>query len=448
MAHFSLPLAIALTLLPAPATTTAAAVDPPGTVTVGTAKYGIALMPGAVFTTDAAHELEPPRPSQLIRQSLSGTGDTIVVGPPQLIGSTHTNLVVASAYRVMVSSELRYGTGAPKFAGGFPEALSGTRLVVHKFPSMIYPYNFRYDVRTSTQEPDVQPPPPWRFGAVDAFGNYLVYSRQLASTTQVRRRDQATGVDLLVATIGRSGVRSVAVNGNLVAWVTDCPDRDRPCSQTVGYRIVGGTGALGPVRTFATRGTKDLDLSATHLALDTITAKREIRLVTLGSNAIRVIGALPPNPSEGSTGGIPVEYPPQIPVHFDLDGDRIGWLGAVQNAHVTAVATPPIRARYLGNGIIPGSFNPNVSRFGASLPFSKSLTQCAVVFRQGTRVFRTLACIVRNGDALISWDGRDSAGRIVPKGRYDWTLTGSDSAGSALWYTGTGARIGSSVTVV
>lgn len=428
------------TAIEAPPAEGARAADPPGTITVGTYKFGIALMPGAVFTADAYGPTSQQAKGLLVRNSLSGTATTVVAGPAQTIGRVTSNLVAASAYRVMSDQDIRYGTGAPKPARGWMEAFSGTRAVI----SPVGTYQLLYDVRAGALQGG-WPPTAWYGGPSALFGNYLVYARPLSTGTQIRRRDLGTGKDMLVGTAGRDGVSDVAVNGNIVAWLNRC--LTSPCTSTVAYRIVSGSGTLGPVKAFVTPGTRWLDLSATHLALD---VNGQLRLVTLGSHVVRLIGTLTWRTGETGGSGTP-DYPPQVPVPFDLDGDRIGWIDADQNAKVTPLGTPPARARYLGNGLIMPWFTPNgdgrYDHFGASLPFSKNLTRCAVTFRKGTTAVRTVPCLVRNGDVLIIWDGRNSAGRLVPKGRYQWTLTGSDAAGPALWYTGSGARIGATVEV-
>jgi hypothetical protein len=51
------------------------------------------------------------------------------------------------------------------------------------------------------------------------------------------------------------------------------------------------------------------------------------------------------------------------------------------------------------------------------------------------------------GAARVTWNGRDSTGRLLSKGRYTWTLTGSDSDGSLLWWTGTATPIRGTVTL-
>jgi len=63
-------------------------------------------------------------------------------------------------------------------------------------------------------------------------------------------------------------------------------------------------------------------------------------------------------------------------------------------------------------------------------------------------VVRQLACPTVTGSARVSWDGRDGAGRLVPKARYTWTLTGSDSDGALRWWSGVTRPITGTVTVV
>jgi flagellar hook assembly protein FlgD len=66
---------------------------------------------------------------------------------------------------------------------------------------------------------------------------------------------------------------------------------------------------------------------------------------------------------------------------------------------------------------------------------SKALTTCKLTIRSGTTVRRVLTCPTTTGSARPGWNGLDSAGHLVPKGTYTWTLTGSDSDGTLRWWT-------------
>ncbi|WP_328989195.1 hypothetical protein OG394_23480 [Kribbella sp. NBC_01245] len=345
----------------------------------------------------------------------------------------------------MVGPTLRYAEGPGRYVEhGLVLRLSGTRAVLYGTGTPLPTFNRLYDVRTGKIDALGPNSNPWSYGAVDAFGNYLAYSTDKSGRTEVRRRDQSTGKDVLVASAPK--IKKVAVYGNLVAWLTDCREGVWPCAQTVAYRTVGATGVLGPVKSFATRGTISIDLSATHLALDTLLSRREVRIVTLGANAVRVVGTLPAKASSGWIPPLAIGDRDVVPVHFDLDGNRIGWLDANQTARVAAVDGPATRARYLGNGVIPASF-PSTGKFSASLPFSANPSKCTVTFKKGTTAVRIMPCVVRNGDVQLSWDARTGSGAKVAKGKYSWTLTASTPAGRVLWYSGTASPITAAVTV-
>jgi hypothetical protein len=82
----------------------------------------------------------------------------------------------------------------------------------------------------------------------------------------------------------------------------------------------------------------------------------------------------------------------------------------------------------------------------ASAPF----TSCAVRITSGAAVVRTLPCDAAGaaqGDALVTWDGRNAAGVAVAAGAYTWTLVAGNrdgallaADGSATPVTGTIAR--------
>ncbi len=138
---------------------------------------------------------------------------------------------------------------------------------------------------------------------------------------------------------------------------------------------------------------------------------------------------------------------------FAAHDETLAWTGEGRTSRIapnSSYADPP---KYLGNALGLSYFTPNGDgqndRWTPEFPISKRLTSCAVTIRNAAgSVVRQLACPTVTGSARVSWDGRDGAGRLVPKARYTWTLTGSDSDGALRWWSGVTRPITGTVTVV
>jgi hypothetical protein len=127
-------------------------------------------------------------------------------------------------------------------------------------------------------------------------------------------------------------------------------------------------------------------------------------------------------------------------------------LAWIANGVAYAAPLPVVNLRPwdLGDPIYRRSFAPAAGKTWKLLvPFDAALTSCKVVLHKKTRVLRTLPCsstYIRNGDAVVSWNGRKSSGRKVA-GKVTWTLRASGPAGSALNASGKPGPIGGTVTV-
>lgn len=132
--------------------------------------------------------------------------------------------------------------------------------------------------------------------------------------------------------------------------------------------------------------------------------------------------------------------------HRAPDRHRHDPVGSDRTARLAPNSSYSARPRYLGNAITPASFASG-GRWNAEFGVSKALPVCGVTIRRGTTVIRSLGCATSTGSAQVSWDGRDSAGRPVPKGTYGWTFNGRDADGWLLWWNGAAKPVTGAVTV-
>jgi hypothetical protein len=137
-----------------------------------------------------------------------------------------------------------------------------------------------------------------------------------------------------------------------------------------------------------------------------------------------------------------------VGVASSLDLPRPNRREPPASARTPHYVDPP---RYLGAALGSATITPNGDgsndRWTPTFPFSKAVPTCAITIRSGTTVVRTLNCATSTGRAVLSWDARNSAGKLVAKGKYQWTMTGRDADGPLRWWTGSTAPITSTVTV-
>lgn len=179
-----------------------------------------------------------------------------------------------------------------------------------------------------------------------------------------------------------------------------------------------------------------VSLTGGYLAFTTTAAVRDapvfLKTVKLGVAGTSTVGQLP----RGSWAS----------VMFDAFDETVGWIGTDGVTRLTPLAAFTARPRYLGNATGAASFPLN-SSWTLELPISKALPTCTVTIKSGTTVKRTIPCTTSVGAARAIWNGRDTAGNLVAKGKYSWTLAGSDADGGLLWWNGSANPISGTVTV-
>jgi hypothetical protein len=128
--------------------------------------------------------------------------------------------------------------------------------------------------------------------------------------------------------------------------------------------------------------------------------------------------------------------------------ETLAWIAPDRVARIGPNSAFVAYPKYLGNGSAPPSFNPALRVWNAEFGISKALPTCSLTIRSGTTVRRTLNCATTSGSARADWDGRDSAGRLLPPGAYSWTLAGRDGDGTLRWWTGATHAITGTVRIV
>lgn len=134
---------------------------------------------------------------------------------------------------------------------------------------------------------------------------------------------------------------------------------------------------------------------------------------------------------------------------FDAHDEVLAWIATDGSARIAPNSSYVDRPSYLGNALGSSTFTPNGDgandRWTPSFPVSKALPTCAMTIRSGTTVVRTLNCASATGRVDVAWDGKNATGRLMPKAKYTWTLTGRDADGALRWWTGSTAAIAGTV---
>ncbi|ONI75514.1 hypothetical protein BWI15_06600 [Kribbella sp. ALI-6-A] len=264
---------------------------------------------------------------------------------------------------------------------------------------------------------------------VDLWGNYLAW---VDDKNAVWRRDLASGALLQAKPAGTALVRSVAVHDDYVAWATCASNGQDDCVQSlIGHRNLQTKAAA---ITITSAHTAHLKMSGGHVVFDTYPSRfpgaGTLKVGRLGTTATGVVGAL------------------RWQASFDVHDETLAWIAPDDVARIGPNSAFVAYPKYLGNGSAPPSFNPALRLWNAEFGISKALPTCALTIMSGTTVRRTLNCATTNGSARADWDGRDSAGRLLPPGAYTWTLTGRDGDGTLRWWTGATHAITGTVRIV
>ena len=283
-----------------------------------------------------------------------------------------------------------------------------------------------YDVRTGTNTD---------LGAYDTRRPAALWGSYLATTdsaNRILRKDLSSGSVVQIKPAGPR-VAALDVNLTIVAWATCAGTDDSGACATsrIGYRVYPGTTTMERTSTH-TDAIRLTGLYLVHDTQQTLSDPFVLRAWRLGTSTVTTIGA-------ALTG------------YADVHDETLAWVGPDAVARLTPLAPFTARPRYLGNALGSATFTPNGDGVGDTwtpeFAISKALPTCAVTIRSGSTVRRTLSCATTVGAARVSWNGRDTAGRQLPKGNYTWTLTGSDGDGALLWWTGTGTPISGTVTI-
>ncbi|MEV6286021.1 hypothetical protein [Kribbella sp. NPDC051770] len=285
-----------------------------------------------------------------------------------------------------------------------------------------------YDLRTGVSTVALPPLP--GYGMVKLWGNYLAWT---GASSTIWRRDLASGAVVQVKPAGTASVNGLAVHGDYVAWSTCTTGGSSPCgSSVVAHRNM--TTRAAPIQLVSANTTR-VELSGGHVVYDTsangFPPTGTLKVNRLGTSATGIVG--------------PIRL---YPLSFDVHDETLTWIAPDDVARIGPNSPFVDYPKYLGNGSAPPAFDPALRVWNPEFGISKALPTCTLTIRSGTTVRRTLSCATPNGSARAVWDGRDSAGRLVPRGAYSWTLTGRDSDGTLRWWTGATHPITGTVRVV
>lgn len=134
---------------------------------------------------------------------------------------------------------------------------------------------------------------------------------------------------------------------------------------------------------------------------------------------------------------------------FDIDDGRIAWQDTQNGVHYGSLPYGGTsRPRFLGAMPTPSVFAPGApgqpTAWTPQWDLTKDLASWTVTIKSGSTTVRTLTGTTVNASVRPSWNGRNTAGKLVPNGTYTWTLTGSaaDGSGAVAGLDGTSAVSG------
>jgi hypothetical protein len=287
-----------------------------------------------------------------------------------------------------------------------------------------------YDVRTGTSV---------RLGDATTtrwalWGPYVVWAVKDGS---IYRRDLTTGKVFTVKSRGY-GVIGLDVWGSYVGW-SECVER---CFLgNVAYRnhVTGSA----PVRVATPVVALEVHMTGGHLVYGIgagpARGPMTMRELRLGSTATATIAQYR---------GPALLNGPDLQ-HFDAYDETLAWIGLDGSARIAPNSAYTDRPKYLGNALGAAGFTPATQVWAPEFPVSKALPRCQVTIRSRLTgsVLKRLNCATSTGSARVVWNGRLDSGRLVPKGTYGWTLTGSDADGPLVWWNGATHPISGLVTV-
>ncbi len=131
-----------------------------------------------------------------------------------------------------------------------------------------------------------------------------------------------------------------------------------------------------------------------------------------------------------------------------LGDNGVLWSDAATGAgKFTSLPGPRDAPVHEGNPLAKSTWSPySGSPWTAELAFTQPLTSCSVTVRTaGGYPVRTLPCDprwMRYGEGVVSWDGRNQVGAVMPKGSYRWAVAAAGEGGPTTASDGSGALNG------
>ncbi|MDT0213224.1 FlgD immunoglobulin-like domain containing protein [Rothia sp. ARF10] len=258
------------------------------------------------------------------------------------------------------------------------------------------------------------------------------------------KQDLVTGARSVEVPAATNGIPSGGwaeepiLEGDLLAWISRDSDSTR-----VNWRNIR-TGVQSS-RTITTTGTdlSRLSLQGTVLVASQWVEGPERGTTQYNAYAIDTATGAVSTPVSGAGWGT-----------VDAGPSGLGWAAVNGQPKLSPLAGQRLRPRHEGNPFAPTTFT---STSGAAEPwvgewvFTEQLTTCSVQLRNsaGTLV-RTLTCnatYAKQGEAVVSWDGKDAAGTGVPSGTYTWTVVAGDADGTVVDTDGLSTSIKGNITV-
>lgn len=392
---------------------------------VGTAATGVWSPPMAAMETLHA-ESAPGRAvwsddrevgDAVWSRSITGTG-TLLAGPEQLIG-THVSagVIAVDGRRVVWANDSTNSlvvhdgaSAATRGDVGTVMAMSGHRVLrsVNRAISVL-------DLVTGTSR--------------DATGMQAIWGNRavgLDSTGAIIGMDLTTGKTSTVVTADQTGITpddsylyTVLTDQDLVVWYS---------LDAVGWRNLR-TGEQAEVNAGTGEWINGVSVSGDRIAARfSIPDAAETRVFDPTGKQLVTVAA-----TEGQQiGPVGLVWAARNPNTYRL-----------LNPELTPVPSAGLPPRHEGNPFLPASLDLTATspQWVGEWVFTEPLTTCSLVIRNGLgTVVRTISCDAAYtplGEAVVTWDGKDSSGALVPGGSYTWQLAGGDGDGSLVDVDGT-----------
>lgn len=359
-------------------------------------------------------------------RSVTGSA-TLTLGTEQLVRTSVSGLALAASGRRVAwadgtSHALRVWDGAAvrSFTTlGGPAVLVGHRVLTGAEQQVGTSPETVVNLVTGTSERVSGAKALWGTGVfrLDATGRIIL------------RKDLVTRLTFAWLTAAEAGLPAgavftdVMVHGDLLAWRWMNPTT---FDTGMGWRLGGPTRTMPP-------GTGLTAIWGRYLLARDLTGEAVVLDASDGHEVYRL-----PATSGGRGYG------------YDLGPQGLAWTSASGAARLTPLPDQHLVPRHEGNPIAPATLLRGSSWVGEWV-FSEPLTSCAVDFKNSAgTVVRTLPCMAAyaaQGEAVVSWNGRDTSGVLVTPGTYQWVVRAGDADGPAVDVDGTPTAISGTVTV-